>query len=301
MTPAVRASLERVLAAPEDERPRILETLPPEVRTEVLELLRFDSPAGSGVIDALIADAARAFTADRLDETPVTPGMNLGPYRVESALGAGGMGTVYRARDTRLDRTVALKILAPGRIVDPAWKLRFQREARAASLLSHPNIVTLYDIATEDGIDFLVFEHVTGKTLKELIPPSGLPLEAALGLAAQIANGLAAAHAAGIVHRDIKPANVIVTEESRAKILDFGLAKLQAPSLIAGLETGHTASGIIMGTVTYMSPERVAGRAVDHRTDIFSLGILLYEMLCGARPFTGPQAGILRREKTEDG
>jgi Tol biopolymer transport system component len=287
MKPAVRECLERVLAVPEAERPRILETLPPEIREEIRDLLRFDNQTGSRGIDLMIGNAARGFVADAPTETAVTSGSHLGPYRIEEALGAGGMGMVYRAHDTRLHRTVALKVLSPEHMADSAWKLRFLHEARAASALNHPSIVTLYDIASDHGIDFLVLEYVSGKTLKELITAKGLPLEVALAFATQIANALAAAHSAGIVHRDIKPANVIITAESRAKILDFGLAKLQPSSQITAGETAHTAPGVIMGTVAYMSPEQAAGHEADHRTDIFSLGVVLYEMLCGVRPFGG--------------
>jgi serine/threonine protein kinase/Tol biopolymer transport system component len=287
MKPAVRECLERVLDAPEDERARILEALSPEIREEILDLLRFDSPTGSGVITSMIGNAATECVADAPIDTQMSPGTHLGPYQIEKALGAGGMGIVYSARDTRLHRTVALKVLASGHVVDSDWNLRFLHEARAASALNHPNIVTLYDIASDHGTDFLVLEYVSGKTLKKLITAKGLPLEVAVAFATQVANALAAAHAAGIVHRDIKPSNIIVTAESRAKILDFGLAKLQPSSQITSHETAHTASGGVMGTVAYMSPEQAAGHEVDHRTDIFSLGVVLYEMLCGVRPFGG--------------
>jgi eukaryotic-like serine/threonine-protein kinase len=286
MKQAVRESLERVLTVPEDERPRILESLPPQIREEVLDLLRFDRQSESRLLESMIGNAAEVLVGDAPTQKPIGAGTHLGPYQIEETLGAGGMGMVYRARDTRLHRTVALKVLPWEHMADSAWKLRFLQEARAASALSHPNIATLYDIASDRGIDFLVLEYVSGKTLKELITPKGLPLEITLAFASQIANALAAAHAAGIVHRDIKPANVIVTGESRAKILDFGLAKLQPSSQIIR-ETPDTAPGVVMGTVAYMSPEQAAGRDVDHRTDIFALGVVLYEMLCGARPFTG--------------
>ncbi len=287
MNPALREILERILGVPEEERRRILEALSPEVREEILDLLRFDTQTGSRMIDSMIRNAARGFVADAPIETLVTAGAQFGPYKIEDVVGAGGMGTVYRARDTRLHRTVALKLLPSERMADPAWKTRFLHEARAAAALSHPNIVTLYDIASDHGIDFLVLEFIPGKTLEELITAKGLPLEDVLAFAAQIANALAAAHAAGIVHRDIKPGNIIVAAESRIKILDFGLAKLQASPQNTVLETARTVTGVVMGTVAYMSPEQAAGRNVDHRTDIFSLGVVLYEMLCGVRPFRG--------------
>src|ERR1700690_4405714 len=153
-------------------------------------------------------------------------GSKVGPYEILAQIGAGGMGEVYRARDSRLGREVAIKILPRDRVADPERKKRFLQEARAASALNHPNIVTLYDIANDAGVDYLVMEYVPGKTLNQLIPPNGVPLNDALNYAQQIASGLAAAHAAGIVHRDVKPENVIVTADSQAKILDFGLAKL---------------------------------------------------------------------------
>ena len=203
------------------------------------------------------------------------------------------MGEVFRATDTRLHRTVAIKILPRDKVADPDRKKRFLQEARAASALNHPNIVTLYDIASDNGIDYLVMEYVPGKSLDKLITPQGLPLAEALNYAQQIANGLAAAHAAGIVHRDMKPGNVMVTAESQIKILDFGLAKLteHAPGSAEGetrtQESALTEAGTVMGTVAYMSPEQASARPLDHRTDIFSLGVMLYEMLAGTRPFRG--------------
>ena len=193
-------------------------------------------------------------------------GAMLGPYRIEAPLGAGGMGEVYRARDTRLNRTVAIKLLPVHRLADPESKRRFLQEARAASALNHPNIVALYDIASDQGMDFLVLEYVPGKTLDRLIPPRGLEPAEAVAYARQIAGALAAAHAAGIVHRDIKPANVIVTPESQVKILDFGLAKLAEPRSAEG-ETqtieAFTQTGAVMGTLRYMAPEQVRGEPVD--------------------------------------
>jgi Tol biopolymer transport system component len=202
------------------------------------------------------------------------------------------MGEVFRATDTRLHRTVAIKILPRDKVADPDRKKRFLQEARAASALNHPNIVTLYDIASSNGIDYLVMEYVPGKSLDKLIAPKGLPLAEALNYAQQIANGLAAAHAAGIVHRDMKPGNVMVTAESQTKILDFGLAKLteHAPGAEGETRTQESAlteAGTVMGTVAYMSPEQASARPLDHRTDIFSLGVMLYEMLAGTRPFRG--------------
>jgi len=215
-------------------------------------------------------------------------GSRLGPYDIGEPLGQGGMGEVYRARDTRLNRTVAIKVLPPDKLADPERKRRFVDEARAASALNHPAIVTVYDLATDQGVDFLVMEHVPGHSLDRVIASKGVPLGDALRYTVQIANALVAAHAAGIVHRDIKPANVIVTPESQVKVLDFGLAKLREavdPEGETVTRAGHTEAGRVMGTVGYMSPEQASGRDVDHRTDIFSLGVLLYELLAGRRPF----------------
>ncbi len=224
--------------------------------------------------------------------TRMSRGAQLGPYRIETPLGKGGMGEVFRATDTRLHRTVAIKILPRDKVADPERKKRFLQEARAASALNHPNIVTLHDIASDGGVDYLVMECVPGTALDKLIPPKGLPLADALNYAQQIASGLAAAHAAGVVHRDMKPGNVMVTADAEVKILDFGLAKLaeRAPGMDGETQTQDapmTATGAVMGTVAYMSPEQAGGRPLDHRTDIFSLGIILYEMLAGARPFHG--------------
>jgi Tol biopolymer transport system component/tRNA A-37 threonylcarbamoyl transferase component Bud32 len=204
------------------------------------------------------------------------------------------MGEVYRATDTRLHRTIAIKILPSAKVADADRKERFLQEARAASALSHPNIVTLHDIANDSGIDYLVMEFVPGKSLDKLIGPKGLPLAEALGYAQQLAEALAAAHDAGIIHRDMKPANVMVTAGGQVKILDFGLAKLveraagvngqtQTETLGATL----TEAGTILGTVAYMSPEQARGTPLDSRSDIYSLGVVLYEMLSGVRPFRG--------------
>ena len=237
-------------------------------------------------------------------EPEISPGTLFGPYKIEGVLGVGGMGKVYRARDTRLHRTVAIKVLPHAKVADDERKRRFLQEARAVSALNHPNIVTLHDMASEGGVDYLVMEYVPGSSLDRLITPKGLPLDQAVGYAAQIANALAAAHAAGIVHRDMKPANVVVTPnqaggadhryatESQVKVLDFGLAKLTGRATgpedeTLTQESEFTEAGKIMGTVAYMSPEQARGRQVDHRTDIFSLAVILYEMVAGTRPFRG--------------
>jgi serine/threonine protein kinase len=213
-------------------------------------------------------------------------GRHLGAYRLEALLGRGGMGEVYRARDTRLGREVAIKILAPDPIDDPERKLRFLHEARAASVLNHPNIVTLHDIVNDGGVDFLVLECVRGKSLHDLIPPKGMPLADVLAYGTEIAEALAAAHAAGILHRDIKPANVMVTLDGHVKVLDFGLAKSVSEN-DSGRTGGLTQAGTIWGTVPYMSPEQAMGVQLDQRSDIFSFGSVLYESITGQQPFFG--------------
>ncbi len=222
----------------------------------------------------------------------ISVGSKLGPYEIQASIGAGGMGEVFRALDTRLHRTVAIKILPHDKVADPERKRRFLQEARAASALSHPHIVTVHDLACDNGVDYLVMEYVPGKALDTLITPKGLPLKVAVEYTIQIAGALAAAHAAGIVHRDIKPANVSDDPEGRVKVLDFGLAKLEERTpdpadQTRTMEPALTAAGFAVGTVAYMSPEQAAAGAVDYRTDIFSLGVMLYEMVAGRRPFGG--------------
>ncbi len=218
-------------------------------------------------------------------------------YELIDKIGAGGMGEIYKAQDDRLNRLVAVKILAPGMSTDSERKRRFFQEAQAASALNHPNIITLYDIVSEDDMQCIVMEYIAGKTLRDLIPPGGLPPGQALQYAAQIASALTAAHAAGIIHRDLKPSNIMVTTSGLIKVLDFGLAKW-VDSSIAGqtgeqstMETALTREGSIIGTVSYMSPEQAEGKRVDGRSDIFSFGSVLYEMLTGTRAFEG-RSGI---------
>jgi serine/threonine-protein kinase len=217
-------------------------------------------------------------------------GVRIGPYEILSLLGVGGMGEVYEALDTRLHRTVALKTLPAGKVADAERKLRFLVEARAASKLNHPNIVTIYDISEENGTCFIAMEYIAGRTLEQANTGSGVPLKDAMRYAAEVADALAAAHSAGIIHRDLKPANIIITRDDRIKLLDFGLAKLVEPSMPAAeaeTATLRTVSGAIIGTAPYMSPEQAEGRELDARSDIFSYGLVLYEMLCGQRAFKG--------------
>ena len=215
-------------------------------------------------------------------------GKTLDHYQITEKLGEGGMGVVYKARDTHLDRFVALKILPPEKVSDPDRKRRFIQEAKAASALNHPSIITIYDIDQADGVDFIAMEYVAGKTLDELIPRKGMRLSLALKYAVQIADALARAHGAGIIHRDLKPSNVMVDEHGLVKVLDFGLAKLTETSgPEAKTAATPTGEGTILGTAAYMSPEQAEGKKVDARSDIFSLGSVLYEMVTGQKAFQG--------------
>ena len=219
-------------------------------------------------------------------------GRTLFHYRIESKLGEGGMGVVYKARDTRLDRFVAIKMLPPDKTTEPERKRRFVQEAKAASALNHPNILHVYDIETGGEVDFIVMEYFEGQTLADLIGRKGLPVRDTLKYAVQVADGLAAAHAAGIVHRDIKPGNIMVNDKGLVKILDFGLAKLTDSAEGGEFRSTQTIKpateeGTIVGTVAYMSPEQAEGKKVDSRSDVFSFGSVLYEMATGARAFQG--------------
>jgi len=224
----------------------------------------------------------------------LAPGARIGTFEILAPLGAGGMGEVYRARDTRLGREVAIKVLPGERLSDPTRRARFVQEAKAASALNHPHIVTIHEIESADGIDFIVMEVVPGTTLDARIPKSGMRLSEALRVAIPIADALGAAHAKGIVHRDLKPSNVMVTPDGIVKVLDFGLAKLtesdegssEDATTLEG-RAGLSQAGVAAGTPAYMSPEQAAGGAVDARSDIFSFGTVLYEMVTGRRPFAG--------------
>lgn len=219
-------------------------------------------------------------------------GKTISHYNILEKLGEGGMGVVYKARDTHLDRFVAIKVLPAEKVADPERKERFVKEAKAASSLNHPNIITIYDIGRAEGVDFISMECVTGKTLDQLIPRHGMRLNEALKYAVQIADALARAHSAGIIHRDLKPGNIMVNEHGLVKVLDFGLAKLtEAPLSVEDDSTRTmqptTAEGKIVGTIAYMSPEQAEGKRVDARSDIFSFGSVLYEMVTGKQAFHG--------------
>jgi serine/threonine protein kinase len=241
-------------------------------------------------------------------------GQALGHYRIEATLGEGGMGVVYRAFDTHLDRPVAIKILRADATTSPERKRRFVQEAKAASALNHPNIIHIYDISSSGDTDFIAMEFVAGKTLHQLIGKNDLPLRDTLKYSIQIADALARAHSAGIVHRDLKPANIIIDEDGRVKLLDFGLAKLAektvdseaATATMTAEDAPLTEEGSIIGTVAYMSPEQAEGRKVDARSDIFSFGSVLYEMVTGRRPFEGATkmstiSAILQKEPPPPG
>jgi len=256
-----------------------------ELKREVESLLAQDS--GGKILDRPAAELLTESSAKQF-----SPGTCFGHYRVLERVGAGGMGEVYRARDTHLDRSVAIKVLPAEAVADPERKRRFVQEARSASALNHPNIIHIYDIDSADGIDFIAMEYIVGKSLDQLIGCNGLQIGEALKYAVQIADALAAAHAAGIVHRDLKPANIMVTEKGLVKVLDFGLAKLI--ETVQGDTTASTQmmvpmteEGTIIGTCSYMSPEQAEGKKVDTRSDIFSFGSVLYEMLTGSRAFQG--------------
>jgi eukaryotic-like serine/threonine-protein kinase len=254
---------------------------------EVRSLLASQQQAGSFLESPAIEVAAQSDATESII-SPVA--RTISHYRILEKLGSGGMGVVWRARDTRLDRFVALKFLPAAKMSDPDRKRRFIQEARAASALNHPNIITIYEIDQSDGADFIAMECVPGNSLDKLITPKGLALAEVLSYAVQIAGALAAAHAAGIVHRDIKPANVIVTAEGQVKVLDFGLAKLEERAVGPEADTrtlapALTETGMVMGTAAYMSPEQARAEDVDARTDLFSFGAVLYEMATGRRAF----------------
>jgi eukaryotic-like serine/threonine-protein kinase len=240
---------------------------------------------------------------------PLSPGTKLGPYEISTALGAGGMGEVYRARDTALGRDVALKILRPGAVLDADRLRRFRQEAQAAAALNHPNILAIHIVGEQDGAPYIVSELLEGETLRESLRVGALPVRKCMDYALQIAEGLAAAHEKGVIHRDLKPENIFITKTGRVKILDFGLAKLTRLEEMAAdagsptLTQGST-PGIILGTVGYMSPEQVRGNSLDSRSDIFSFGVILYEMLFGKNFFlrdtaADTQSALLKEDAPE--
>jgi Tol biopolymer transport system component len=284
MTPARWRQIEELYHLARERGPDALAQADPELRREVELLLAQDASSGK------ILDQPAADLLSDSAPTVVTVGSQIGPYRIEGVLGAGGMGQVFRAHDSKLNRPVAVKFLAD-ELADASARRRFQREARMASSLNHPHILTVHDAGEFEGRQYLVTEFVDGGTLKDWANAEKRTWRQIVELLVGVADGLAAAHAAGITHRDIKPGNILVAKNGYAKLADFGLAKLaeritpEAPTRT--LTEGGTQPGVIVGTVAYMSPEQASGRPTDARSDIFSFGVVLYEMLAGKRPFTG--------------
>jgi serine/threonine-protein kinase len=285
----IETLLDQALDLPQEERVALLDTAcagDPELRADVESLLAADAAAGGflGVPAGEYAPDLLADAADADNGEADLAGRQVGPYRLLREIGSGGMGTVYEAEDVRLGRRVAVKILPSEVSRDPRAKERFLREARAASAVDHPNLCTVHDVGESGeggGRLYIVLSFYEGETLRERLRRGPLPAEEARGIAIQIARGLARAHEAGIIHRDLKPANVMLTRRGEVKILDFGIARLE------GDEASLTRTGALWGTPVYMSPEQARGAPVDRRTDVWSLGVLLYEMVAGRRPFGG--------------
>src|ERR1700731_1040083 len=285
--------LEQALCLAPEERQAYLESAcgaDADLRMEVESLIAAHEEAGS---QFLVAAAPEVLQLAR--SRALTAGTKLGPYEIIAPLGAGGMGEVYRARDTHLGRTVAIKILPAVFSAHQDRLHRFQEEARSASALNHPNIITIHDLGQEGSTHYIAMELVEGKTLRELLVSGPLPIRKAIEIASQVAEGLTKAHEAGIAHRDLKPENLMISRDGLVKILDFGLAKIWSPT------TSQTAVGLVLGTVGYMSPEQASGDRLDFRSDQFSFGLVLYEMVTGKRAFqrrTAPETlvAILREE-----
>ena len=293
MTPERWQQVEEVLQAALDrvpgERAAFLREVcagDSELQTEAGSLVNAYETAADFIEEPAIAQDARVLLSDCL-ETNI--GRDVGPYKIIERLGGGGMGEVYLAEDARLDRRVALKILPAYFVSDDARLRRFQREARAASALNHPNILTIHEVGDLDGVHFIATEFIDGQTIRELIALGDLSLADVLDISVQVASAVTAAHAAGIVHRDIKPENIMRRSDGIVKILDFGIAKLleQTPAESSASTRAQTETGVVLGTVGYMSPEQARGLTIDERTDLWSLGVVLYEMLTYRAPFTG--------------
>ena len=291
MNPEHRRQIEELYQAARDptKRAAVLAAAAPELRREVESLLAQDSSHDSSKTGALDRPPRAGVGGADSPATVITSGVQIGPYKIEGLLGAGGMGEVFRAVDTKLNRPVAIKFLSAD-LADTAARRRFQREAQMASSLNHPHILTVHDAGDFEGRQYLVTEFVDGGTLHTWAKQEKHAWRQTVEMLAGVADGLASAHAAGMLHRDIKPANILVAKNGYAKLADFGLAKLQETAEPEGGRTltgGGTRPGLLMGTIPYMSPEQASGGAVDARSDIFSFGIVLYETLGGQRPFTG--------------
>jgi eukaryotic-like serine/threonine-protein kinase len=270
-----------------------------ELRSEVEELISHDRQGSSFIESPALAIAARELANDSHDQeqseisnSPSAP-QHVGPYKLLGPIGRGGMGEVHLALDTRLNRKVAIKLLPDAFTTDPDRVRRFEQEARAASALNHPNILTIYEIGQHGSLHFIATEFIQGETLRQRMTSAHLTLQTVLEVGTQIASALAAAHDSGIVHRDIKPENIMLRPDGYVKVLDFGLAKLTEPQTITTDTEAPTIAnvwslpGMVVGTVTYMSPEQARGLEVDARTDIFSFGVVLYEVVAGRAPFEG--------------
>ncbi|HMG75547.1 MAG TPA: serine/threonine-protein kinase [Pyrinomonadaceae bacterium] len=307
MTPERWQQVEEVLQAALDrgpaERAVFLEQVcagDAELQSEASSLVSAYDAAADFIEEPAIAQDARVILGDHSINHI---GQEIGPYKIIDHLGSGGMGEVYLAHDARLDRLVALKVLPAYFVSDDTRLRRFQREARAASALNHPNILTIHEVGELDGVHFIATEFIDGQTIRELIARDELSLKDVLDIVAQVASAISAAHAAGIVHRDIKPENIMRRGDGIVKVLDFGIAKLleQTPADLPAITRQQTETGIVLGTVGYMSPEQARGLPVDERTDIWSLGVVLYEMLAYRAPFAGAtrmdtMVAILERE-----
>jgi serine/threonine protein kinase len=309
MTPHRHDQIERlfhaVLEIEPDRRSAFLDEAcsgDPDLRQEVDSLLKSHDDAGEFIAAPAVEVAARTLVEAA---SPVVPGARIDHYELLSLLGSGGMGDVFLARDTQLDRKVAIKFLQPQMMSDPRARERLVREARAAAKLDHPNICAIHQVVDHEDRNFIVMQHVEGETLAAHIARGPLPIERVLNITAQVASALAEAHAKGIAQRDIKPQNIMITPSGRVQVLDFGLARVVDNASMSSdnspLRKTLTQEGLVAGTVAYMSPEQLRGETVDARTDIFSLGIVIYEMLTGRQPFIADSraetvAGILKSE-----